>query len=211
MFCVYQTDYFESVAETRKEDWDEYARSLVAIRDRRLETLMQNISAELREPGFAREIMIEAMTIETLVEIERYVRRHRAASGRSASLGQSMAPWQLRRIQERIEASLEMGYPSLGDLAELCGISQSHLMRIFKASTGWPVQKFVAQARISTAKRLLTSGKLNSKEIAAKLGFNTPAYFASAFRRTVGMTPSAFRKQALFPGSSADVDLDWEE
>jgi len=103
----------------------------------------------------------------------------------------------LRRIEERIRASLEMGYPISSELADICGISQGHLARSFKASTGWQIHRYIAEERIKTAKAMLAQGQLSCEEVSARLGFKSPGYFSTAFRRMTGKTPSEFRRQAL--------------
>jgi AraC family transcriptional regulator len=190
--CAFEKSYFEEVADIGQEQWEEHTHALVVIRDRRLEMLMQEIYAELIQPDFGRDLLIEAASTMILVEIARYGRR----LARSDHKGQGLAPWQLRRIHDRLDASIELGFPSLDELAQLCGISQSHLMRSFKTSTGWPLHKYVAEERLKAAKRILVSEHLNSKKIAEKLGFRNPAYFATAFRRMTGKTPSEFRREA---------------
>ena len=197
--CIFHKDFFESTAEITPELWNEHTGSLVSIRNKRLEIMMQEIYAELVRPGFAHELLIEAASTMILVELARYARQlERKSSKYGASL--ALAPWQLRRVQERIRASLEMGYPSLAELAEMCGISQSHLMRTFKASTGWQIHKYIAEERLSAAKQMLAEDQINSKEISAKLGFRSPAYFATAFRRMTGKTPSEFRSEIRAKG-----------
>jgi AraC family transcriptional regulator len=190
--CTFPKEHFETITEISELDWEEHTGALVSIRDRRMEVLMQEIHSELTQPGYASEVLIEAVGKLILVEMARYARQLGTSSNRN-SAGQALAPWQLRRIQERIDAALDRGYPTLEELASLCGISQSHLMRTFKLSTGWPVHKFITSQRLDAAKRLLAADQLSTKEIAAKLGFRTPAYFATTFHRLTGQTPSKYR------------------
>jgi AraC-like DNA-binding protein len=75
-------------------------------------------------------------------------------------------------------------------------MSQSHLMRTFKVSTGWQIHKYIAEERMKSAKLMLAEDQLNTKEISARLGFRSPAYFATAFLRMTGMTPTEYRRQA---------------
>lgn len=194
--CSFDKEYFEEFAQIGQKQWEEHTHDLVSIRDRRLELMMQEIYAELVQPDFAYEMVIEAASTMILVELARYGRRLGQGKPRRNS-GQGLAPWQLRRIYDRIEESEAIGYPSLDELSKLCGISQSHLMRTFKVSTGWPIHKYIAEDRLMAAKRLLASGQLNAKEIAGRLGFRSPAYFATAFRRMTGTTPSEYRLEAL--------------
>lgn len=199
LYCVYDKDYFETTTGIAQEIWDHHLGSLVAIRNKRLEILMQEIHAELLQPGICHELLIEGATTMMAAELARHVsqlERRKSRQGDSLAL----APWQLRRIEERIQASLEMGYPNLTDLAELCGISQGHLMRAFKASTGWQIHKYIAEQRLESAKTLLADERYTCEEVAVKLGFKTPAYFSTAFRRMTGKTPTEFRRQALVGG-----------
>ena len=108
----------------------------------------------------------------------------------------------MRRIQERIQAAPEIGnYPVLAELASLCGISQGHLARSFRAATGWPLHRFIAEERLKAAKEMLAEDHLSCGQIAVRLGFRSTAYFSAAFRRMTGKTPSAFRQQ-VFVNSS---------
>lgn len=196
LYCFYDAGFVEKTTEIPRELWEKHAASLVALKNQRLEILMQEIYAELEQPGFAQGLLIEAVTNMMLVELARHVRQlERRKSGHGDSL--ALAPWQLRRVEERIQASLEMGYPNLSELADLCGISQGHLARSFKAATGWPIHKYIAEERLETAKTMLAQGKLSCEEVAVCLGFKSPGYFSTAFRRMTGKTPTEFRRQAL--------------
>lgn len=196
LYCFYDAGYVERTTEIAREQWEEHTGSLVALRNKRLEILMQEIYAELEQPGFAHSLLIEAVTTLMLVELARHARqldRKRSRHGDSMAL----AAWQLRRIQERIQASAEAGYPALGELADLCGLSQGHLARAFKASTGWQIHKYITEERLNTAKAMLAQGQFNCEEVSARLGFKSPGYFSTAFRRMTGKTPTEFRRQAL--------------
>lgn len=196
--CIFDKDFFEEITEVPQQHWDRYVDSLVSIKNSRLETLMQEIYAELQEPGFGSELLIEASGLMIAVELARYMRELGRQSTRERK-HQPVASWQMRRIHERLEAALTQGYPSVAELAELCGISQGHLARSFKAATGWPIHQFIAEERLKTAKALLTHESLSCAEVARALGFNSTAYFSTAFRRMTGKSPTQFRQKALSP------------
>ncbi len=193
--CIFEKNFFECTTEILSEEWIEHADALVSINNRRLEVTMQEIYAELVQPGFAHDLLIEAASTMVLVEIARHGQRLRKTTPKNGRT-QGLTSWQMRRIHERIQASLELGYPSLTELSRLCRISQSHLMRNFKASTGWQLHKYIAEERLRAAKRMLSENLLSSKEISVRLGFRSPEYFATAFRRMTGMTPMDFRRRA---------------
>jgi AraC-like DNA-binding protein len=192
--CIFGKDYFEEATGIGERQWDEHTGALVSIKNARIETMMQEIYGELGQPGFAHDLMIEAASTMILVEMARYAQRFvKTIEGSGANQG--LAAWQLRRIQERLDASLEMGYPSMRELAQICGISESHLMRTFKASTGWPIHRYVAEERLNAAKEMLAKDQLNSMEISALVGFRSPAYFATAFKKMTGKSPTEYRKE----------------
>jgi len=199
--CLFDPDHFESVTGIGQKDWDEHTSALVWIRDRRLEVLMQEIHAELTQPSFGRDLLVEAAGTMILVELARYGRELERKRPRGGA-ARGLAPWQLRRIQERLAAAPQTHYPDLGELAALCGISKSHLMRSFKTSTGWQIHKFIAEERLKTAKAMLADDRHTFKEIAGMLGFGSAAYFATAFRRMTGTTPSDYRKKARSSGTA---------
>lgn len=194
--CCFEREHFEEVAGITAEHWELHTDALVAIRNRRLELLMQEILAELTQPDFAHERVIEAACTMILVEMARYG-RHLDRIGAQGVIENGLAPWQLRRVQERITTAPIVGYPTIDELASLCGISARHLMRNFKISTGWPIHKYIAQERFNVAKELLLQEDLNTSEVADRLGFRSSAYFATAFRKLAGVTPSDYRKQQL--------------
>ncbi len=194
--CIYDESYFEETTQVPAEQWEKYTSALVFMRNQRLETLMQEIHAEIEQPGFGSEILIESVANMILVELARYMRQLQRKSGKGNE-GLGLAPWQLRRVQERIQASPQAGYPSLAELALLCNISEGHLARSFKAATGWQIHKYVTAERMKTAKALLLDDNLSCEEVAARLGFRSAAYFSTAFRRITGKTPTEFRRQSV--------------
>lgn len=196
LYCMFEKDYFENATGSTQQQWNDQLGLLVSVKNKRLEILMQEIYGELVQPDYGYERVIEAASTMILMELARYIRhlgRKNAKHGDSLAL----APWQLRRIQERIQASLELGYPNLAELAELCGISQGHLMRSFKASTGWQIHKYIADERLETAKAMLAQEKFSCEEVSVRLGYKSPAYFSTAFRHMTGKTPTEFRRMAL--------------
>lgn len=196
LYCFYEAHFVERTTGIARAQWERHTGSLLALRNKRLEILMQEIHAELEQPGFGHELLIESVCNLMLVELARHARaleRRESRQGDSISL----APWQLRRIQERIQAAPRLGYPVLGELAELCGVSQGHLARAFKASTGWQIHKYIAEERLNAAKAMLAGEQSSCEEVALRLGFRSPGYFSTAFRRMTGKTPTEYRRQAL--------------
>ena len=107
-----------------------------------------------------------------------------------------LAPWQLRRACEAMEAHLEDDI-GLDMLAGIAGCSPAHFSRAFKQSTGMPPFRWLLLRRIERAKALLCDPDIPLAEAALSVGFSAQPQFTTAFRRSTGMTPGAWRKQHL--------------
>jgi len=194
LVCSFQPPHFEEVTGiTQRLNENELAQCL-DLRRPQLASTMARIHRELLQPGFASQLVIEANGTLLLVEVARYLHEIRGQRGDDHARTGGLAQWQLRRILERIEDLLGTGTPTVKELAALCGMSQAHLMRGFKMSTGATIYKHIEDARLRTAKELLTADQMSTKEIALRLGFSSPAYFSSAFRRLTEMTPTEYKK-----------------
>jgi AraC family transcriptional regulator len=95
---------------------------------------------------------------------------------------------QLRRITAYIEEFLDQDL-SLSRLAEVAGVSASHLKTQFKRSTGLPVHEYVIQRRVERAKALLIRGELPASQIALEAGFAHQSHMARWMRRVLGVSP----------------------
>jgi AraC family transcriptional regulator len=107
--------------------------------------------------------------------------------------GGGLAGWQQRRLNEYISAHL-VDDISLVDLAGIAQLSPFHFARAFKRSFGDPPHRYFLRRRIEFAKTLLENPGLSVTEIAQAVGFADPASFTAAFRRSVGTTPTAYRR-----------------
>ena len=77
--------------------------------------------------------------------------------------------------------------------AEL-GVSPTHLSRACRNAGGRAALAILIDRKLYEARRLLTETRRPVKEIAASLGFASPAYFTRAFRAKTGQSPSEFRR-----------------
>jgi AraC-like DNA-binding protein len=163
-----------------------------------LRKTLASVAQEILNPGLAGERMIEALMTTALIELARYLQGH--AADRENFKG-GLAPWQMRRIRERV-TSVDEPPPTIEELAELCGISSRHLMRGFKKSSGMTLYSFIEEIRLERAKALLIDTDTPMKVISWQLGFTHPSNFTIAFKRAMGVTPSAYRSQCAASSKS---------
>jgi AraC family transcriptional regulator len=153
----------------------------------RLRELLLRVGKEVRNPGFASALLLEGLGITLLAETLRMLRQVEDNAIRKGGL----APWRMRTIETRIRDSVEA--PSLAELADLCGLSRRQLMRAFKEETGQTIGAYAQEMALERAKNLLRETDLPVAEVASRVGFATATSFATAFRRSIGGTPRAFR------------------
>jgi AraC-like DNA-binding protein len=100
----------------------------------------------------------------------------------------------LQRIRRIVEANLPDPQFSIQDLSRTMCISHSQLHRRLQASTGQSATEFIRSIRMDHAKKLLLKPVLTVTEVAYHTGFKDPAYFHRVFKKTFGMTPTAYRE-----------------
>jgi AraC family transcriptional regulator len=105
-----------------------------------------------------------------------------------------LAPWQVKRVTRYMIDHLDECV-TLDALADLVNLSRHHFCTAFRLATGRPPYEWLLAERIARASSLLASTCLPVTEIALSVGYATPSAFATAFRRQIGLTPSAFRRR----------------
>jgi AraC family transcriptional regulator len=114
-------------------------------------------------------------------------------AGNSRVTRGGLAPWQIRRITEYMEAHLGDAI-QLNDFAQLAGMSRSHFSQAFRATAGMPPHRWHLNARIRRAQELLLDTALPLAEIALETGFADQSHFTKSFQRQVGTSPGAWRR-----------------
>lgn len=173
------------------------------VRDANVRYLMLRLADEVRHPGFASQILVESIAAQMSVDLLRY-----GAALPERKIEGGLAPWQLRRIEERLYEIRSS--PSLHELAGLCGVSVRQLTRSFRSARGCSVGAFVVDRQITHAKRLLAADE-SVAAVAAALGFSSSSNFCTAFRRSVGMTPGQYRQSLLARRRYCVADLEPED
>ena len=82
---------------------------------------------------------------------------------------------------------------SLNAAAEKFDVSDSHLSRVFKASTGKRFMEYLSYKRIEKAKELLVSSQHKVNDISSLVGYDNQISFMRIFKKYVGYTPSEYR------------------
>jgi AraC-like DNA-binding protein len=84
---------------------------------------------------------------------------------------------------------------STREIARIIGVSESHLCHAVRESFGFPCSELLQRFRIEMSKPLLMETKLLIKQVASAVGFNSPKYFCTFFKKVKGITPTKFRSR----------------
>ena len=93
---------------------------------------------------------------------------------------------------EIVESKLADPDFSVEELARELGMSRVHLYKKLQALTGKSPIEFIRTLRLQHAAQLLERSQLTVSEIAYKVGFNNPKYFARYFKEEYKVLPSVY-------------------
>ncbi|WGF88422.1 helix-turn-helix domain-containing protein [Marinivivus vitaminiproducens] len=100
-------------------------------------------------------------------------------------------------VRDHVRTHLDAGL-DVAALARIAGFSRAHFTRIFKEAEGMGPAEYVLMTRMRRAARLLETGDMSVKAISLAVGFADQNYFAKAFRRTFGTSPTEFRTTGMY-------------
>lgn len=94
-----------------------------------------------------------------------------------------------------IEENFNKEEISCEKLAGTCGISYSYLKQLFLKRFHRSPKQYVMHLRLNCACDLLLSGRYSVGQAAEMSGFTDLCYFSKFFKKTVGISPSEYRKK----------------
>jgi len=163
--------------------------------DPEIERIGRSLLTEMQTGALLSRLRIDVLGLDLAIHL---LRRHSnlpdGLSGPRVIAKGGLAPWQVRRVSDYLEAHLADDV-SLADLGALLGLSTFHVCRAFKRSTGLPPHRWRHQRRMERGRELLESTNLPILEIAAAVGYADPGPFAAAFRKAFGLSPTDYRRE----------------
>jgi AraC-like DNA-binding protein len=110
--------------------------------------------------------------------------------------GDAIEVEQINTIVDRITSDLAQPLSS-AEAAACLGMSPSQFSRFFRRATGNNYTDFVNRIRVNQACQLLMGTDRQVTHICYEVGFNNVANFNRRFLEIKGVTPSAYRRQAV--------------
>ena len=160
------------------------------IRDTQLENLGWAIKHELDLGCPSGRVYLDGLT---LAVASRVVTQHSSIANRKMGMREGLSDGRLRQVLSFIEEHLADDL-SLERIADVAGISATHLKVVFRGSMGLPVHRYVIHRRVERAKTLLTETDSSVAEIALAAGFSHQSHMARHMRRILGVAPRAIRR-----------------
>ena len=138
--------------------------------------------------------------IEPLVAEEAAIRLAGAALAGLES-PEAVRPQAAARLAERVKALLApSGRPiGLTELARQLAVSPAYLSDAFRQAEGVPLVRYQLRLRLVRALAELPHAD-DLTALAFELGFSSHSHFTTAFRTTMGMTPSQYRREVRTAG-----------
>jgi AraC family transcriptional regulator len=153
--------------------------------------IVQALKSELEFGGIGGQLMVESLTTSLFVHLLRHY------STRKLNIPESrgrLSKAQVRYVTTFIEEHLEQDL-TLDAIASLIQLSPHYFASLFKQSVGQSPHQYVLQSRIERSKQLLKQPELSIAQVAQCVGFQNQSHFTTAFHRSVGCTPKAYRSQ----------------
>lgn len=101
----------------------------------------------------------------------------------------------LEKAKSIVEENMDNIEFSVDDFCKQIAMSRSNLHLKMKAITGESTIEFIKKIRFNHACNLLQGGRYSIAEISTMVGFNTPSYFTTSFKKYFGMLPTDYLKE----------------
>ncbi len=129
-------------------------------------------------------LLLKAYLQEILVDLFEPERRIRKGY-QAACVGKFIA-----YVNENLHTDIDVAA-----IAKTYGFTPNYFRTLFKRATRLTPYDYIQRKRIDKSKVKLDLTSDSVQDIAFQVGFNDPYYFSKVFKKTVGMTPSEYRKK----------------
>lgn len=109
----------------------------------------------------------------------------------SNSLDEEFITKAIQAVEDNID---DEGFTA-DDLADKLFMSRSSLYLKMNSVSGEPPANFIRRIRFNKACKLLLEGRYTVSEVSARVGFSSPSYFSTSFKKHMGCLPSDYVKK----------------
>jgi len=116
-------------------------------------------------------------------------------------------PEPITRALDALEADPSRDW-KVSELSSRAGLNYSSFRELFRQHVRETVHEYLQRHRVDLAQALLADQRLQIKEIAERLHFNSEYYFSHFFRTKTGMSPTEFRRHLGTQGATRAASTD---
>jgi AraC family transcriptional regulator len=161
----------------------------VGIADPLVRSIAMRLDEELISERPCPQVYVDSLRATLAAHIFAKYTRPASADGLRSNLNRSQLRHVTEFINEHIHADL-----ALSALAEVAGMSKYHFAKSFRRVMGIAPHQYVVKMRIERARRFLLSEDAASiADIAHRVGYEDPTFFATQFVKLVGVSPVRYR------------------
>jgi AraC family transcriptional regulator len=187
--------WLQSVADG---EWETHGsmvevREAFNCRDAEFWSLGQQLAARMLSPVPGARLYAEALNLQLALEL---LWNHSSLPRQNSPEVERLTDPRLRRVVDYIHSSLGNEI-SLGELAELAGLSPNYFLSAFRRATGKTPHRYLTERRVAKACELLHNPHRTIVEISLAVGFSSQSHLTTVFRRFLKTTPAAYRDEVL--------------
>lgn len=129
-----------------------------------------------------------------LVQAERRAKEPEHSRAPTKLFRGGLAPWQAKRVGAHIESHLASKIRA-NDIVGLTQLSASYFFRAFRVNFGVSPFEYIAARRIARAQEMMLTTDEPLSQVAVACGLCDQSHLCRVFRRIVGVTPKAWRRE----------------
>ena len=192
--CLFDNHLADELSSFQEQPIQEHLSSLgsktssyfsVFDRDGSVESIMLQLYREMSVKETGSKTMLYALLSQLIVTV------YRIKYGQEENVANESADF--NHVILYLEQNFNQAI-SLSEVSRFSGWSSRHLQRLFQKHTGQSFGSFLQNLRIRKSCEMLRSSSLKIGLISELVGYRSIDSFNVAFKKTVGLTPTEYRK-----------------
>ena len=114
----------------------------------------------------------------------------------------AMLSHEIAKVVDMLRANHYRDNFSLAEMAAISRMPMETFRKRFVAEVGMPPLSYVLHCKMERAKELLRDQNCSVRQAGIEVGMQDPYHFSKQFKHIVGISPSAFMKQASVPNAT---------
>ena len=114
----------------------------------------------------------------------------------------AMLSHEIAKVVDALRSNQYRDNYSLADMAAISRMPMETFRKRFVAEVGMPPLSYVLHCKMERAKELLRDQNCTVRQAGVEVGMQDPYHFSKQFKHIVGISPSAFMKQASVPAAT---------